>query len=303
MNGQTGRVFFIRNGEQNLLSLDFLKWLNKPYPLIESVKWKLVLVVGFGVFVSVFLFLYQPYGASEIRQYRYLFLSGFGVSVSLGLMILYLIVPKLFPNTFAPESWQIKKEIVFLLVCFITTSVFNFIYNSTVGANIAPQHTLLEFVGITVSIGVFPLVILIFLVELYLNRKNAAQAVELTKGIKHGSNESADEFTIIPETIKSKHLTLKLEDFLFAKSDNNYSTFYFIKNGESNKALVRISLKRAEEQLASYDELIRCHNSYIVNKSKIIKIKGNARSLYARLDGYNELIPISRGFDKKKLLG
>ncbi|MEM7108230.1 MAG: LytTR family transcriptional regulator DNA-binding domain-containing protein [Bacteroidota bacterium] len=278
-------------------------WLNKPYPRIESLKWQLILVIGIGVFVSIFLFIYQPYGASEIKENQYLFLAGFGLCVSLVLTFTYLVLPRIFPNFFAQDDWQIRKEVLFLLITFLIISLLNYAYNSTVGANIAPQHTPLEFVGITVSIGIFPLIILIFLVELYLNSKNATEASKLSKIIKPNSNPADSEFTIVPETIKSKPLTLTVSQFIFAKSDNNYATFYFSAGGKVEKQLVRVGLKNVENQVNDYPFLVRCHNSYLINVRKVSEVKGNARSLYVYLEGYDTPIPISRNFDRQKLLG
>ncbi|MEM9859162.1 MAG: hypothetical protein AAF843_17515, partial [Bacteroidota bacterium] len=226
-----------------------LHWLSKPYPRIESLKWRLILVIGFGVFVSIFLFIYKPYGATEIKEHQYLFLAGFGLCVSLVLAFTYLILPSVFPYLFNQENWQIRKEVLFLLVTFTIISILNYTYNSTVGAHIAPQHTPLEFVGITVSVGIFPLIILIFLVELYLNNRNATEASELSKNMKPNQDSNDSEFTIIPETLRSKHLTLKTSQFIFAKSDNNYSTFYFLKEGKVEKRLVRVGLKNVENQV------------------------------------------------------
>ena len=288
-----------KNNERVLI---FLNWLNRPYPLIDSLPVKLIIVFGFGIFVFIFLILYQPFGASEVEENQLFFLSGFGMSVSIGLSITLFIVPKLFPKIFVQENWQIKKEIIYLLFSFIIIAILNYYYNSTIGGQIAPQHSLFEFIGITISIGIFPIIILIFLIELVRNKKNTDRAIELSRNHKPEIESTNLEFTIVPETIRSKHLTLKLDDFLFAKSENNYSTFYYSKSGSLEKALVRISFKNVETQISDYDSLIRCHNRYIVNKSKIEEVKGNARSLYIQLKGYEEMIPISRNFEKEKLL-
>jgi hypothetical protein len=282
--------------------LNLKSWLNKPYPLIQTLKWKLTIIAGSGVFVALFLWLFQPFGATEITENHYLFLAGFGVSVALGLSIAYLVIPKLTPRLFDQEKWQIKKEILFLFAAILIISILNYLYNSIIGAQIAPQHSLLGFIGITLAIGIFPVLILIYLIEVYMTNKNSSRAKILNEDLQH-NDRSEEEFTVVPETIRSKHLTLSLDQFLYAKSDNNYTTFYFRKEEQVQKTLVRVSLKNVEKQLEEYGAIIRCHNSYMVNKSKIESIRGNARSLYLRLEATDENIPVSRGFDKEKLLG
>ncbi|MEO1383127.1 MAG: LytTR family DNA-binding domain-containing protein, partial [Bacteroidota bacterium] len=93
-----------------------------------------------------------------------------------------------------------------------------------------------------------------------------------------------------------------LPNFLFATSDNNYSTVFYWEEGTLTRKLLRLSLKNLENQLAEVPAIVRCHRSYIVNKEKIQGFKGNARSLTLKLEGYEERIPVSRNFPKEQLL-
>lgn len=277
-------------------------WLNKPYPFIKDFKYKLILVFGFGIFTYLFLMIYLPFGAAEIRENRAIFLMGFGVCVASGLVITYIILPKLFPGLFDERRWQIKKEIPFLIFNFFLISVFNYSYNSTVGANIARQNSFPEFFGITLAVGIFPVIIMTFLIELFLNRRNIATAQQLSEQIPEGTNEKPDAILKIqPETSRSPALRINTQDFLFAVSENNYSTVYYRNAGALQKELLRLSLKNLEKQLSNVEGLIRCHRSYIVNKFRIQQIRGNARALVLFLDGYDDPIPVSRNFSREKL--
>ena len=278
------------------------EWLNRPYPLIQKKKDKLILILAFGVFTYFFLLLYKPFGAAEIRENRSWFLMGFGLSVSLALTITYGVLPGIFKKIFNPGSWKIKNEVVFLLLNFVLISFFNFTYNSTVGSRIAPQHNFPEFMGITLAVGIFPLIIMIFLIELFLSRKNSAQAQMLTKKMNGSAPPLLNGIIrITPETTKSDMLELDLADFLFAVSDNNYTTVFYLKKNKLENQLLRLSLKNLEYQLKAFNTMIRCHRSYIVNKSRIKKFSGNARSLNLELEGYDKPIPVSRSFPKENL--
>ena len=76
------------------------EWLERPYPLIQRIRDKVLLVLGFGLFTYLFLILYQPFGAEQIQNGREIFLLGFGASVTLGLSIMYLLVPIFLPKIF-----------------------------------------------------------------------------------------------------------------------------------------------------------------------------------------------------------
>lgn len=278
-------------------------WLKRPYPLIESIRYKLILILAFGIFVSFFLLIYKPFGADRFTGDRLFFLFGFGASVSTSLTFMYLILPSLFPGIFKAEKWNIEKEILFLIMTFVVVSILNYVYNATIVSSFAQQRTWLEFLGITVAVGIFPTIILIFLVELFLNNKNTSKARELNALMeKQAVDPSEQMLEIIPETTRSDKFVVPISDFLFAKSDNNYTTIFYETQQGIDKELLRLSLKKVEEQLSSYESIVRCHKTYIVNRVKIKALIGNARSLNIQIENCEENIPVSRGFPKEKLI-
>ena len=280
----------------------FQNWLNKPYPLIERPINKILLVLGFGLFTYVFLLIYKPFGAPALGENQVWVLLGFGVMVTIGLSISYFLLPVVFKALFDQKNWQIKKEILFICFSFFIISLLNYFYNNAMSwANTMP-HSFFDFLGITFAIGIFPLIILVFLTEIYLNRKNTQQAANLNQQHNPKPITTAKSFTIIADTLKSEPLQLDLERFLFAVSDNNYTTFFYQNEGKTQRQLLRISLKKVVDQLAEFEEIIRCHRSYVVNKQKIQKISGNARSLTLELEGTDETIPVSRSFPRTALL-
>ena len=57
------------------------------------------------------------------------------------------------------------------------------------------------------------------------------------------------------------------KDILYCRSEGNYTTFY---TQQMEKIVISKSIKKVEE-LLSEDRFIRCHQSYIVNKSHVLK--------------------------------
>ena len=279
-----------------------INWLNKPYPLITSVRDKMVLIFSFGLFVAIFLIVFRPFDADKIKGFQIPFLMGFGLSVITALSICYFLIPSIFRSWFNADRWQIKKEIPFLLFCFFIVSICNFSYNNYIGKEIAVERSFLEFFGITIAIGIFPVIILIFLVELILNRKNTTNAQQINEQlVKNNFGNFPKKISIVPETAKDGVMELILDDFFYATSDNNYTTIVFKKEDHLTHKLLRLSLKKLEEQLYEYTMILRVHRSYLVNKSKIKKVAGNARSLSLELTDCEHIIPVSRTFPREVL--
>ena len=279
-------------------------WLNKPYPLLENSKDKLLIAIGFGLFTYFFLLIYEPFQVSGIQLKPALYLAGFGVAVFSGMAISYFLFPIGFHRWFNPEKWQVKRELFSLTGTFFLIALLNYSYNSLLGPEIAPQVSFGAFVGKTFAVGIFPLILLIFWTERRLKSRNEQKAEVLNYQLKSDSDKVQKDKTlqITPETIKSPPFQLELDRFLFARSDNNYTTFYYLENGSWQKELVRISIKNANEQLSDIDEVVRCHRSFLINKLKIKSVSGNARSMNVTLVDYDQPIPISRTFTKEQLL-
>jgi len=279
-------------------------WLNKPYPLIERPKDKWLLAFSFGIFVALFLIIFKPFGADEVKADKWLFLAGFGICVFVGLVINYLCLPIVFKKTFNKDKWQVYKEIIYIFWSFLLIAVFNFFYNTYFGSGIAKSRTFWEFFGITSAIGTFPVVILTFLIERNLSQRNTQEANLLSKTLSDRNANPEDNKTIqiLPETLKTEPLEIYLNDFLFAPSDNNYTTIFYLSESIPKRKLFRLSFKTLENQLSEFNNIIRCHRSYIVNKDKITAIKGNARSMVLEVEHYEDMIPVSRSFPKSELI-
>ncbi len=279
-------------------------WLKKPYPLLENLQQKLLLASSFGVFVAVFLMVFQPFDADTFIGNKYRFLSGFGLCVFLGLSFTYILLPYVFPRIFHPERWNIGKEILYLISTFLVIAHINYFYNTYVGANRAVYRSLPEFIGITIAVGILPVIIFIFLLERSLSKKNTQKAVELSATLEQAENQVTELklLSIQSENLKEPTFSINHTDFIFATSDNNYTTIYYTLEDHVQSRLLRLSISSLESQLTSFPEILRCHRSYLINKNKIQRVKGNARSLVVFLEGHDQSIPVSRSFAKERLI-
>jgi len=285
--------------------MKILSWLNKPYPFIADLKSKFLISFLFGIFVYLFLLIFQPFGIDKIIANKSIYLVGFGLVTTIVLLLNYTILPLVFPEYFDLDKWKIKKEISFIILSITLITFLNYQYNTIVGYPFAQQHGLQYFIPVTVSVGFFPVTLLVFITELFLNRKHQKAASEISSKI-HKERETGEPASnriikILSES-KKDNFEINEKDLIFIKSDDNYCKVYYQENNEIKNQLLRISLKNIENQLAHIPEIIRCHRSYIVNKKQILKISGNARAYYLHLYMCEEKVPISRSFPKEQLL-
>ena len=275
-----------------------MQWLNSPYPLLQSTKNKWLFALLSGIFVFVFLIVFQPFGAAQSIAYKYFFLAGFGVSVFLGVAITYFILPKLFRKFFRPGKWTIGKEILLQSCCILIISAFNSLHNYFWWRDIVLYQTFFNFFKITISIGIFPIIGLIFFKERTLSKRNIESAQLLSKQLPPAAVEETITVQIQEESVKESPIVMQLTEFVYAQSEGNYITIYYLNNNTLMHKLIRLSLKQLEIQLENLSQIKRCHRSYLINMQHITSIDGNARSLSIQLANVATSIPVSRSFSK-----
>jgi len=279
-----------------------LSWLFRPYPHIEDGKSKLAISFFMGLVCFLFILIFQPFGISEIKESQSFYILLFGLNCTYALLITYFILPFIFSQFFKPAQWKVINEITFFLVVLLLISSFNYILNSVILKGISPHHSFIKFVGITCAVGVLPIVMMTYLTEKIANQKNEDSAKKINYHIN--TYDQSDDQTIIrlaSDTVKSDQMEIILDDFIYAEADKNYSMVYYLQDDIVTKRLLRMSLKSLIAQADMSQILIRCHKSYLINKSKIINITGNARSLYIHLKDVESAIPVSRSFDQNLL--
>jgi len=275
-------------------------FLNKPYPYIESPTIRLALSFVIGLVVFLLLNTYRPFGIEQIPLNETAFVAGFGLIAMLSLMVSLFT----FPFFIKIEDWNIRSEVQLHVFNWALTSIWAYAYNSTIGADISPQHGLPYFFLIVAAIYLVPLQVMIFITEKYLQQRNKEEAKSITHQMdrKGEISNNHEQLIIQPDTTSSPSIVLETAQFIYAASDNNYVMLHFINDKKTpNHQLVRLSLKRLEAQLKAQSAIIRCHKSYLVNRNHIQEVSGNARSLYLKVNHFDFQIPVSRSFDRSQL--
>jgi hypothetical protein len=272
---------------------------NKPFPFVETVSSRIIISALFGVFIFLFLSVFQPFSIGNITNHKFLYISGFGFITFFVMLVNYLILPILFPSFFDLEEWDVIKNTVFISWDILVIALFNWFYNLTVGRNISVQHDLFSYLLYTITIGIFPTLFLTLLIERQLWNKHGIIAENASLQLKkqREQQEKERQICIVPENEKE---TLKIPQtkLLCVGAEGNYSNAYYLDGDLLEKKLLRVSLKKIEEQLSGFEMIVRCHRSYIVNLHLIDKVSGNARSFKLHMENLEFSIPVSRDFSK-----
>jgi len=287
------------------MTIKLLSFFKQPFPFEMPTRRIVLSGFGVGLFVSLFLVIFQPFGTEDyVLEGRTWILWGYGFVTSLVLISNMLLLPEIFPGVFNETKWNLFRGICFQLLHIIFISTGNILYSYFIVGTELNIITVLGFFLTTLSIGVFPVTISIFSVHHYLLKKYVESTEKINERIVSSENqrgETAENSKIVvitSETGKEK-IEINLKDLLFIKSIDNYVEVYRTDNNKIDEILMRSTLIRIEKELKSYPFLFRCHRTYIINVNNIFKVTGNSQGYKLMFKGVDNLIPVSRDYSKK----
>lgn len=276
--------------------------LNAPFPFyLNDDRKNVALITVITAFVIAFMYFFKlPNDLSLTLGQHFLF----GGITFVCLIINIVWLPRIFPNLYDTENWNLKKYILLniwhLVLIGIGSSLLDIFY-------ICPEKTVLENIMEANSRVVVKGIIPIALTTLFLrntmlqqNLRSALQANKELQKIQSLKREPAvkNNNTVTLYSDTSETLSLNLPDLLYVQADDNYSTVVWQNGDGIQKKLLRANLKSIESQMDNVFTM-RCHRSYLVNINAISLVSGNANGYKLKILDTDILIPVSRQKSKE----
>ena len=192
--------------------------LKQAYPFENSRKKTIVNAFFFGLFIFIFLQIFQPFGLSNYQSDQKIFqLLGYGGITTLSLILSNTFVSLVFPNWFCKRNWTVGKNIIYTLWMFFLIGFVNLAYSVYLGFLNPSFKAFLVYQGITLAVGIFPVSISTFIVYNKRLKQAIDEAVDLNATINTEklSNENSVE---LPSKNKTENLVLELSNLLAIKS-------------------------------------------------------------------------------------
>ncbi len=298
----------------------------QPFPSPSNNKHNLRMSLIAGICVFCVLYFIQPFQVSGFSGGRQVIpCIQYALVTVLFSLICNTAVPFLFPRFFKETHWTVLHEIVFLIVLVLVIALGNILFTAFKYNVALSGNFILKMVSYTLAIGILPVIISVVInqqqllmkyskgaaaIEILITEKNKeeapaaqpeTQAVLNAAGLPQAPVAEAVQITVLQLTGTSQQedLTIAEPDFLFAEASDNYSAIHYLKNGVSQKALYRVTIKNLEAQAADSTSVFRCHKSYLVNLNKVDHISGNAQGYTLHLLQNKFEVPVSRSLNSR----
>ena len=233
------------------------------------------------------------------KQNVFLFFLGFFLSFFIVFTFNYFFNTIIISKIIKEENWCLWKELFrrfFFLGMYSFAIILYVDYYLYVNLSKADFW---QFVTASFIVGSIPITLKIFITKNKLLKISLTEASLLQEriGLYQSESKKVAEEVVIQSNIINEVFKVNMHDIVYLKSDQNYISIFYIKDGELKSHLLRISLVNALKQITS-EHIFRCHRSYVVNINCIENISGNAQSLKLELTK-NCIVPVSRSFIKE----
>jgi hypothetical protein len=273
----------------------FVDWLNRPFPLVVSFRIKMLYILFFGIFISLFILFFKPFGLYSVgHPTLYYYAFAYGITSSVSLSISSFVLTWLFPGYFSKQKWNIGRQICFMLCFFVIFSMCNWVCYFYLNMKEITGFTPISIVSVSFALGIIPSIVYILIVE-----RQYFKALHSVRS----DNYTLKDLDIVSDVVfcssnNNQKFTYKSTDIHCIKGCGNYFIVYYEFQNGIRQQIIRNTLTSAEKKLNT-KEFIRCHKSFIVNSNKIEVIKGNRKDMKLNISNLEFDIPVSRTLSKK----
>lgn len=268
---------------------------SEPYPFNSSVLIAFRTALLYGLFIFLFLYIFQPFGLGNYDHPDKIWhIVGYGSVTFFCLSSSNILGLLIFPKLFNESCWTVGKNIIYTTWMFFYIGIGNLVYSQLMGFFEFSLKMFFEFQILTVLVGMFPVSLITVFIYNKKLKDSLQSASELNSSIL--PHEVSHQEISIPSKNQSEKLKLNLDEFLFAKAVENYIEFHLLKSdGSTNKIIIRNTIKEITDFFDEYQNIEKCHRSYLINLDHVQSFEGNAQGLKITTKG-NEKVPVSRSF-------
>jgi hypothetical protein len=284
-------------------------FLNAPYPANTSYRRVLTNALTIGVFIAIFMSIFQPFGLQSLKQpNRLLLIACYGLPSIPVILILGSVYVWFIRKNDRETQWKVWHQIATTLTTLLVIGAANYAYSVGIFEIQFRWTGLFRMLYYTVFVGIFPVVgVILFDWALLLKKHDRlahifnkqTQTIEPPK-FENAELPSCSQMTLHGENA-GESVTLNIPHILFMKAEGNYVEIYHENaSGKGMTHLIRSTLKAIEDQLIRNDNPIkRSHRSYLVNTKRVTRATGNAQGLTLFMDAQNHQVPVSRKYVEK----
>jgi DNA-binding LytR/AlgR family response regulator len=312
--------------------MSILKIFKQPFPYEPPPKGTFGTSAFFGLFVFLFLLLFKPFDLDIFPFYKLAWISfAYGMITFTCVFIATTALPALFPSTFNENTWTTGKHILFTTGIIFFVGLANYLFSPLLVDSGWSLYNAIWFQGITLAIAIMPICVFILYRQnrllkkfsgqaeildkrLNANRSNNNNNISYAKGDKENTgtayvdndakkkaNDDANVSNkiVLAGDYHNEKVEVYTDDLYIITSASNYIKLFHLQKEKLVYSIIRSTIKKAEAAVLDHPNFFKCHRAFIINLDKVIHVEGNAQGYKVRIEGHDELIPVSRNLNNE----
>lgn len=272
--------------------MNIREFLETPFPLLDSIRHRWILILSSLVFGILFVNLFVPFNINQWSKdsglEEFLRLSGFGMIAGLVLLVSQIGLRKLF----GPDHFRVWTFLVWFIGELSLMAILFIVYQSNNNMNIRlflkdiPDSFKYTLLGIVIPYSL----VLLVLALIFQKTKIVLLQEKIEEPLpdKPVLIDLADEKGTIRFSVSAGQL-------LYFEAADNYVFVYYMNGNKPEKQILRNSMKKIEKQLDG-TSFKRCHRSFLVNLQKVEVVDYGQSKCRIKLSGLEQWLPVSRNF-------
>ncbi len=265
-----------------------MKILTRTYPFKQSKRWLKDSIV-YGVVIWAMLYIMQPFGFSMYQGNKLLVAVLFGLVTMVcyacyGIMVIRPLHSHIRPWRIWHQGCTVLGLIFFIAIC-------NFILFSLVFLSPVTAGVFLLFLYWTLIIGG---IMTVLSVGIEYNRSLRERMEAL---LSNTTEEQKDvSITIHDTNVRGNDLCIAINHLLYIEAQKNNVSVCYLKDDKPTFKEMHTTLTAVTEELKDYENIFRCHRSFVVNVNNITSAKGNSNGYQLKLGTCTNSIPVARSY-------
>lgn len=263
---------------------------------------------------TLLLLVFQPFGLGQFGKTQWILMLGLAVCCLSSCLVSEYITRYVFRMSCSMEKgikYLIRRNFYFqivntiLMTTIISLYLDKFACNEIIDNHLSLTNTLIVFamiVGASVVIGLYWRNV--YWKRHYMHELADAQRLNgiLEERSRIASSrfslqeEDTTEETVLLEGTTKENLRLCFSDFLYAISEGNYVSVFYLHNNELQKSVLRTSIKNVALVLCKARSIVHCHRAFVVNTSFVETVEGRSSGIGLKLKFVKDIIPVSKAF-------
>lgn len=271
------------------------EWLNRPFPCPK--QWYERTIVSFFIALLIFLvlFVFRPFGIEQAGDHSGWLIGGYSTIAFLLLIFSSHLFPVVFTKFFDPDEWTIGKYALHIFIDYFLITMFSWLFTETAGQKWIEADNFFKFMLLTLAVGLFPVLSIIWIYERISIRRKMRSASFLSHQLDKLQQHSIPKTGLILKTgSKTPDLQIDSGDFICARSIGNYCVVHYRQTGEVRHMMIRTTIRALEKQAEPDPSIVCCHRGTLVNLNHVERFGGNARNYFLTLRGTDFKLDIAR---------